>query len=107
MVGKESPVLFCQQALALHKMLQLLKLRASQGRIQVGQPVIIADLVVPVFPTMGDLGRGAQMLRVLCQRLVSGHQGSPSSAGDDFIAVEAEDTEPAESAGMPGSQQTA
>ena len=80
---------------------KLFHLRAAQGRIQVGQAIVVADLVVPVFPGVRYLGRRRQMLGMACKPLVVGQDCSAAARSNSFVAIETQGAHPSEGACMP------
>lgn len=79
--------------------LKLLQLGAAQCRIQVGQAVVVADLVVDVFVWMGLLGGGGDVFGAGAQGLVGEDHAAPAG-GDDLVAIEAQRAQEADGTGV-------
>ena len=89
-----------EAALRREKTGQLLQLRTAKRRIDVRHTVVVANLVVRVFPAVGYFGRGRQMLGAPGQFRVVGQDGAPPSGGDGLVAVEAQRPHQPEGAGV-------
>src|SRR5439155_2032409 len=83
-------IALCESPLVGEEPVQLFKLRASEGSIEIGKAIVEADGVVDVLPAVRHLGLGAHVLRSRSQLFVIGDDGTPASRGDRLVAVEAE-----------------
>src|SRR5439155_25535021 len=77
-----------------------LHLSHTDGRLEVGHPVVVPDHLVPVR-TLRIHSVVAQQPEVLRQRGVVGHAHSTLTGGDDLVAVEREAADAAEGAHAP------
>src|SRR5690625_4685298 len=78
--------------------LQHLQLSASDTGQDVAHPVVVADLAVLVMRRIVPR-LGGEFAGVVRQLLVIRDQHSAAGRGDDLVAVEGEDAEPAEDTG--------
>ena len=69
---------------------QLLHLGAAQCGVDIGQAVVVANLVVDEQPFVRHLGGGGEVLGEFAQLLVVGEDGAAAAGGDDLVAVEAQ-----------------
>src|ERR1700683_2699606 len=89
-----------QAALARQHLIEPLHLRTTHGRIQIGHPIVVANLVMEKFPWVRQLRRRRQMTGAPGQRLVICENRAPTAGGNDLVAVEAQGTGKPECAGV-------
>ena len=76
--------------LSLQHVRQLLQLRATERRVDVRHPVIVADLVVQEVPAVRRARRRGQVLGAPRQFASLVRHRAAAAGGDDLVAVEAE-----------------
>ena len=82
------------------KLGEFLHLGDAQGRLEIGHPVIVPDLIVYVIVGIG-FGLGGQKTDVVDSFRPRGSDRAASAGGDDLVAVEAEASEVADGPGIP------
>ena len=79
---------------------QQFHLRAAQCSVEVGQAIVVSNLVMNEFVGMRHLGRGGQVLGAARQCLVVGDNHAAAAGGSHLIAIEAKRGQAAKSAGV-------
>jgi len=86
---------------------KVLQLGQPDGGVKAGETQVVAGFVVGELPGMRPLGGGGNMVHPTGDCLVIGDHHAASAGGDEFVAIETEDTRPAKSTGMTAPVKTA
>src|SRR5690606_4960151 len=84
-----------KHSLSLKNPRQFFHLCATQRRIQVRHPIVVADLVMEIVPLMRQLRRRRDVPGTISERFIVREDGASASRRDGLVSVEAQDCGPA------------
>ena len=85
----------------------MLHLCAAQRCINVGHPIVVADMVVYKLPTVRYLGLGGDMFGQFAQFFIVEQEHTAATRGDGLVAVETQGPDFPECSRMPAVVETA